>query len=396
MKSKLLGCVFVGVSLVSIVSGCETRKSPTEPTPPCTFALSSSTATLTSDGGESRVTIDTQAGCVWTAASTVGWITVTAGASGSGPGTVTYSVTANAAANPRTGTMTIAAQTYTVTQDARPPVTCTYDLSPAAADFTKDGGTGTFAVATPAGCAWTARSSAGWVSVNGDGQGSGPGSISFAVARQTDAAARTATIDMGGRSFTVRQSGDVGACLYSAAPVAFSPCMAGGAVSVSVTTQNSCPWTATAGTSWLSVVGGASGNGSGSISIAYTDNYDDPRDDVVMVRWPTPTAGQNIHVAQAGCRYAVSRRTIDMVSAGGSASFDVIQQSDPTECGGATQDRCVWTARSEVPWITITSSMPRSGDNPVAFVVLANDSTSIRTGTIVVRDQVVTVTQTGR
>ena len=91
-----------------------------------------------------------------------------------------------------------------------------------------------------------------------------------------------------------------------------------------------------------------------------------------MVRWPTPTAGQNIRVAQAGCRYGVSRTAIGIVAAGGSSSFDVVQQSDPTECGGATQDRCVWTARSEVPWITITSSMPRSGDNPVAFTVAAN------------------------
>ena len=115
-----------------------------------------------------------------------------------------------------------------------------------------------------------------------------------------------------------------------------------------------------------------------------------------MVRWSTPTAGQNIRVAQAGCRYAVSRTAISMVAAGGPGTFDVIQQSDPTTCGGATQDRCMWTARSQVSWITITSSMPRSGDDPVAFTVAANDSTAPRAGTIVVRDQVVTITQAGK
>ena len=113
-----------------------------------------------------------------------------------------------------------------------------------------------------------------------------------------------------------------------------------------------------------------------------------------MVRWPTPTAGQNLRVAQAGCRYALSQSAFSLTAAGGTGTFSVIQQSDPTECGGATQDRCVWTAQSQVPWITITSSMPRSGDNPVAFSVERNNAAP-RTGTIVVRDKVVTITQAG-
>lgn len=115
-----------------------------------------------------------------------------------------------------------------------------------------------------------------------------------------------------------------------------------------------------------------------------------------MVRWPTPTAGQNLRIAQAGCRYAVSQSAFSFTAAGGTGTFSVIQQSDPTECGGATQDRCVWTAESQVPWITITLSMPRSGDNPVAFSVAPNGDTAPRTGTIVVRDKAVTITQAGR
>jgi hypothetical protein len=44
------------------------------------------------------------------------FITVTAGASGTGSGTVSYSVAANTATTSRTGTLTIAGQTFTVTQ----------------------------------------------------------------------------------------------------------------------------------------------------------------------------------------------------------------------------------------------------------------------------------------
>ena len=65
-------------------------------------------------------------------------------------------------------------------------------------------------------------------------------------------------------------------------------------------------------------------------------------------------------------------------------------------CGGATQDRCVWSAVADVPWITVTTGMPRTGDNPVSFTVGANPATDARVGTITVRDKVVLITQAGR
>ena len=60
----------------------------------------------------------TTTGCAWTATSNAPWITVTTGASGSGNGTVTYSVAANTGTTSRTGTLTVAGQTFTVTQAA--------------------------------------------------------------------------------------------------------------------------------------------------------------------------------------------------------------------------------------------------------------------------------------
>ena len=342
------------------------------------------------------VTVTAPDGCSWNATASVDWVTITAGASGSGNGTVTYSVGANAAATSRSATITIGGESYAIAQQGRSATACSYDLSPGSADFNKDGGSGTFTVTAPADCRWTASSNVPWLSVTGGAQGSGTAAVSYTVARHNEIAERSGTITVADRRFTIRQAGDVGVCQYSVAPVVLTPCMAGGAITATITTQGSCPWTATPNVGWLNVSSGSAGTGSATVSIAFTDNYDAPREGIIMVRWPTPTAGQNIRVAQAGCRYGVSRTAIAIVAAGGSSTFDVIQQSDPTTCGGATQDRCVWTARSQVPWITITSSMPRSGDNPVAFAVGVNDSTAARVGTIVVRDQVVTVTQAGK
>jgi hypothetical protein len=79
------------------------------------------------DASTARVTVTASAGCNWTATSNVSWITITSGSSGSGSGTVNYSVAANTSASARTGTLTIAGQTFTVTQQGVAAPTFQYD-----------------------------------------------------------------------------------------------------------------------------------------------------------------------------------------------------------------------------------------------------------------------------
>jgi hypothetical protein len=166
-------------------------------------------------------------------------------------------------------------------------------------------------------------------------------------------------------------------------------------LSATITTQQGCTWTASAGTSWISMTGGQSGSGSGVISFTVSDNWDAPRRGAVMVRWPTESAGQNLQVAQAGCYYAVSTSALSIPGVGGTSQFNVVQTSDPITCGSATQDRCRWTAESDVPWIQITTTMPQAGDNPVSFSVQSNPGAA-RTGRITVRDKVVQITQSAQ
>jgi Viral BACON domain/Putative binding domain, N-terminal len=396
MRARLLQAVVIVAGVCLGTASCDGKESPTEPTPVCSIAISPASLTFGPDGGTGNVTVTAPAACAWSAASSGGWIAVTAGGSGSGPGTVAYAVAVHSSVEPRSGTLTIGGQSHAVTQQGRPATVCSYDLSPGSAEFGKDAGTGTFAVSAPGDCTWAATSSASWLVITSGNQGSGSSSVSYAVARNVDIADRSASITVADRMFAVRQAGDIGGCQYSVAPVDLRPCMPGGSLTVVMTTQASCPWTVTPNASWLSIPSGSSGTGSSVITITFSDNYDAPREGVAMVRWPTPTAGQNIRVAQAGCLYAVSRTAFSFASSGGSGTFDVIQQSEPNTCGGATQDRCVWTALSDVSWITITSSMPRSGDNPVSFTVATNDSAASRVGRITVRDKVVVVTQTGR
>ena len=80
------------------------------------------------------------AGCAWTGVSNnTSWLTVTGGASGSGSGTVAFSAAANSSINPRTGTLTIAGQSFSVTQAG---AACTFSLSAASGSVPAGGGTG--------------------------------------------------------------------------------------------------------------------------------------------------------------------------------------------------------------------------------------------------------------
>jgi uncharacterized protein (TIGR03437 family) len=83
----------------------------------CSFTISPTSRNLPSAGGLGNVNVTTSAGCNWTATSNANFINILPPASGSGNGSITYSVGANTGANSRTGTLTVAGQTFTLTQE---------------------------------------------------------------------------------------------------------------------------------------------------------------------------------------------------------------------------------------------------------------------------------------
>lgn len=82
----------------------------------CTYSIQPTSQSFSAGGGTGSVNVTSTAGCTWTATSNSSWLTITSGASGSGSGAVGYSVALNAGTTSRTGTLTIAGQTFTVTQ----------------------------------------------------------------------------------------------------------------------------------------------------------------------------------------------------------------------------------------------------------------------------------------
>ncbi|HEY9283677.1 MAG TPA: SBBP repeat-containing protein, partial [Pyrinomonadaceae bacterium] len=93
----------------------------TDATAACTYSLSRNSVSVAPAASTGAVSVTAGAACAWTAASNVEWITITAGASGQGNGTVNYAVAPHSGATARSGTMTIAGLTFTVTQGPASP-----------------------------------------------------------------------------------------------------------------------------------------------------------------------------------------------------------------------------------------------------------------------------------
>jgi hypothetical protein len=84
----------------------------------CTYSLSAASQTLSRHAQKGKdIDVSAAGPCTWTAVSNASWITITSGASDSGNGTVKWTVSQNTGSNPRTGTITIAGLTFTVTQN---------------------------------------------------------------------------------------------------------------------------------------------------------------------------------------------------------------------------------------------------------------------------------------
>src|SRR5262249_20406764 len=168
----------------------------------CVYTLGATNVSVPSTPNTGSVAVTTGTACSWTAVSNVPWVTITGGASGSGIGTVTYSVAANTGSSARTGTLTIAGQTYTIDQAAN---SCTYSLGTTSASVPSNANTGSFAVTAGTSCPWTAVSNVPWITITGGASGSGIGTVTYSVAANTGAA-RTGTLTVGGQTVTINQA----------------------------------------------------------------------------------------------------------------------------------------------------------------------------------------------
>jgi hypothetical protein len=336
----------------------------------CTYAITPASLNYAAAGGSGSVGVASGSGCPWSASSNSAWITVSPGSeTGAGAGAASYSVAANTGPS-RSGSMTVAGKTFSVTQSSG----CTYTINPTSRTHTAGSGTAGIGVTTQTGCAWTSVSNNSWITLTQfSDQGVGNGTSDYVVAANTGPQ-RTGSITIAGQTYTVTQNALV--CTYTLSPTSRTHTPASGGGSISMAAGTGCPWTATSNNSWITVTSGSSGTGGGTTNYSVTANTGAQRTGTLSV------GGQTFTVTQTGCSYTINPTSRNHSPSGGTGTVSVTAGTG-----------CVWTAKSNNSWITVTGGASGSGNGTVSYSVSARPWFFSRTGTITIAGKTFTVRQ---
>ena len=347
---------------------------------PCRFDLGPASQSVSAGGGAGSVNVSVLSECAWTATTDVSWISLTPPLTGNGNGTVAFTVAPNGG-DQRTGSVIIGGQRSVVTQAAPVASPCDYRIAPTSQNIGATGGAGTVAVSAQGGCAWTASSTAAWITVTAGSTGRGNGSVAFSVAANTGAS-RTGTLTIAGETFIVTQAASgappAPSCTYSISPGNRNVDANARTDNVNVLAGSGCMWTAVSNASWIAVMSGSTGTGNGSVGYSLQANIGASRTGTLTI------AGQTFTVTQAAatpCSYSISPH---------SKNSDANARTDNVSVSAGSG--CTWTAVSNASWITVMSGSTGTGNGSVGYGLQANIGAS-RTGTLTIAGETFTVTQ---
>jgi hypothetical protein len=315
------------------------------------------------------------------------WISVTSGSSGVGPGgTLLYDIAANSTTLPRSGSLTIGGQTFTVTQEAL-PCSITMNTAGLGSPYNVGGGAGSIAITSNGpNCSWTASSLAPFASVQ-PGGGSGNGTVFVTVTSNAGSVtSRSGSLLVNGQNVGIQQAGT--ACTYALQSASGATPAAGGAGSVGVVAPSICGWAATTNTpAWLAITSAGTG-GTGEVGfIAQPNTTTSQRVGMLTIAGPTGTPLiYTVTQAAASCNYTLPITSISVISTG------VV---DNLFSFTANASGCGPVAVSYANWITNVGTAIGGTAGTVTYSVEENPFSTSRVGTIQLGDKTFTVTQLG-
>ena len=168
-----------------------------------TIARDQTNKTIDAAGGELTVPVSVTAGCTWKAESQSDFISIAERGTTSGSGSVKLNVLPNSQGQ-RQGKVTIAGVEFTITQQAAP---CRFTVMAESTRFDASGGFGKVVVAVVQGgtnCQWTATTDAPFISNVAPANGTGNGTVTFAVQTNTGSG-RSGTLRIAGETVTITQ-----------------------------------------------------------------------------------------------------------------------------------------------------------------------------------------------
>ena len=222
----------------------------------CTYAVAPLALNVAAAGASETVTVTAGAGCSWTAASSVPWISLASGTSGSANGSCRV-----------VDRRQYRSVSHRRDHDRRPDgdghssggrslLVCVERHQPDARPRGRGRGSVT-GYRRPA-AAWTAVSSAPWITVTSGGEGSRRGGGDLQRRRQYRPVSHRHDDDR--RADVAPSCRMQPCCTYSIAPtVGTSVPAAGTGAAISVSTESRCDWMAVSNDSWIAVTSGGVG-----------------------------------------------------------------------------------------------------------------------------------------
>lgn len=227
--------------------------------------LSPVDAAFSCSGGSGSFTVTAPSGVSWTAKSNVSWVSLGTTV-GLGVGSVSYTVSSNPNVTTRSGTITVAGQTFSISQTG-------VDVTISPTSLRKEPGADVVLLTITAlnTTSWTVKPNVSWISVVSGGSGSGGGSATLALAANPSWLERTGTVTVGSKTLTVKQKGTKDLS-FAITPETATASANGANGNVAVVATPDAPWSAVSETSWLTLSSGQTGAGNGNIQYVVSPN----------------------------------------------------------------------------------------------------------------------------
>ena len=357
------------------------------------FAISPESSAASVKGANGLISVTATPDLPWTAQSQANWLTVMpALQNGAGNGNVVYSVSPNSTMADRSGTICISAissaslpgKTHTVSQPAAVVTIST-------TNYVFDAAGESFDVEVTADdiVNWSISENVDWISVVGDLNRIGPGTVTLAATGNSTIDPREASLTIAGHTFAVRQMG-------RAVAVEYETRVFGAAADYStldVHPDGNVQWMAVASDpTWLTIWGddGCEYDDDGNV-IATGDHTIE----YIVSDYTGDGTPRTATITIGDKTVYITQRPYDLSISPSSAV--VSGNAGAGEIGVSATVGQIWTAIATEPWISIVTGYDSgTGSGRVLFAYTDNNTGKTRTGKVIISGEAYTITQAAR
>ena len=342
--------------------------------------LATYSANFEKDGGRGSVSVIAPSGKTWGARSNVDWIHIAEAVTGSQ--SISFTVDSYNEVSTRSGTLTVAGETFTVHQTG---VRMRLSEYSAQTDYFAE--TIKIRINALSETLWSVSSDCDWITIVDDGNGQGADSIKISVSENESYSPRSATVIIGTEKFTVNQFGRTSLIFRVSGTEASYGVDGGAGARIVVSATPDLDWSAQSDSDWIEIYDGyRAGSGNGNVVYKVKPNptlY--PRSGVITLQAEDSAVSvKRVEISQAAATATLTMSEYEFEAAGESV---VVGVNTGTIVG--------WNVINTNSWLSI-SGLPSSGPGELTLKAAANTSVKPRNGVVMIADHPFMVSQKGR